>query len=140
MGNDSIRTTVGSVSEEMEPNEHSIDRKTNSANDTKHNSNDTETTSLDDRKNKTETPAPLSKTLDARDAHPDRENGAIENFDMTSEEMVRGGWMHGRLQGGITLNFQNIKHTPSGVDVLSELQQLHQCLRVLLLPPEFISL
>ena len=109
MGNDSIRTTVGSVSEEMEPNEHSIDRKTNSANDTKHNSNDIETTSLDDRKNKTETPAPLLKTLDARDAHPDRENGAIENFDMTSEEMVRGGWMHGRLQGGITLNFQNIK-------------------------------
>ena len=140
MDNDSIRTTVGSVSEEMEPNEHSIDRKTNSANDTKHNSNDIETTSLDDRKNKTETPAPLSKTLDARDAHPDRENGAIENFDMTPEEMVRGGWMHGRLQGGITLNFQNIKHTPSGVDVLSELQQLHQCLRVLLLPPEFISL
>ena len=140
MDNDSIRTTVGSLSEEMEPDEHSIDRKTNSANDTKHNSNDTETTSLDERKNKTETPAPLSKTLDARDAHPDRENGAIENFDMTSEEMVRGGWMHGRLQGGITLNFQNIKHTPSGVDVLSELQQLHQCLRVLLLPPEFISL
>ena len=140
MDNDSIRTTVGSLSEEMEPDEHSIDRKTNSVNDTKHNSNDTETTSLDERKNKTETPAPLSKTLDARDAHPDRENGAIENFDMTSEEMVRGGWMHGRLQGGITLNFQNIKHTPSGVDVLSELQQLHQCLRVLLLPPEFISL
>lgn len=140
MDNDSIRTTVGSLSEEMEPDEHSIDRKTNSANDTKHNSNDTETTSLDERKNKTETPAPLSKTLDARDAHPDRENGAIENFDMTPEEMVRGGWMHGRLQGGITLNFQNIKHTPSGVDVLSELQQLHQCLRVLLLPPEFISL
>ena len=140
MDNDSIRTTVGSLSEEMEPDEHSIDRKTNSANDTKHNSNDTETTSLDDRKNKTETPAPLSKTLDARDAHPDRENGAIENFDMTPEEMVRGGWMHGRLQGGITLDFQNIKHTPSGVDVLSELQQLHQCLRVLLLPPEFISL
>ena len=140
MDNDSIRTTVGSLSEEMEPDEHSIDRKTNSVNDTKHNSNDTETTSLDDRKNKTETPAPLSKTLDARDAHPDRENGAIENFDMTPEEMVRGGWMHGRLQGGITLNFQNIKHTPSGVDVLSELQQLHQCLRVLLLPPEFISL
>ena len=140
MDNDSIRTTVGSLSEEMEPDEHSIDRKTNSVNDTKHNSNDTETTSLDERKNKTETPAPLSKTLDARDAHPDRENGAIENFDMTPEEMVRGGWMHGRLQGGITLNFQNIKHTPSGVDVLSELQQLHQCLRVLLLPPEFISL
>ena len=140
MDNDSIRTTVGSLSEEMEPDEHSIDRKTNSANDTKHNSNDTETTSLDERKNKTETPAPLSKALDARDAHPDRENGAIENFDMTPEEMVRGGWMHGRLQGGITLNFQNIKHTPSGVDVLSELQQLHQCLRVLLLPPEFISL
>ena len=140
MDNDSIRTTVGSLSEEMEPDEHSIDRKTNSANDTKHNSNDTETTSLDERKNKTETPAPLSKTLDARDAHPDRENGAIENFDMTPEEMVRGGWMHGRLQGGITLNFHNIKHTPSGVDVLSELQQLHQCLRVLLLPPEFISL
>ena len=140
MDNDSIRTTVGSLSEEMEPDEHSIDRKTNSVNDTKHNSNDTETTNLDDRKNKTETPAPLSKTLDARDAHPDRENGAIENFDMTPEEMVRGGWMHGRLQGGITLNFQNIKHTPSGVDVLSELQQLHQCLRVLLLPPEFISL
>ena len=88
MDNDSIRTTVGSLSEEMEPHEHSIDRKTNSANDTKHNSNDTETTSLDDRKNKTETPAPLLKTLDARDAHPDRENGAIENFDMTSEEMV----------------------------------------------------
>ena len=110
MDNDSIRTTVGSLSEEMEPDEHSIDRKTNSANDTKHNSNDTETTSLDDRKNKTETPAPLSKTLDARDAHPDRENGAIENFDMTPEEMVRGGWMHGRLQGGITLDFQNIKH------------------------------
>ena len=140
MDNDSIRTTVGSLSEEMEPDEHSIDRKTNSVNDTKHNSNDTETTSLDERKNKTETPAPLSKTLDARDAHPDRENGAIENFDMTPEEMVRGGWMHGRLQGGITLNFQNIKHTPSGVDVLSELQQLHQCLRVLFLPPEFISL
>ena len=110
MDNDSIRTTVGSLSEEMEPDEHSIDRKINSANDTKHNSNDIETTSLDDRKNKTETPAPLSKTLDARDAHPDRENGAIENFDMTPEEMVRGGWMHGRLQGGITLNFQNIKH------------------------------
>ena len=112
MDNDSIRTTVGSLSEEMEPDEHSIDRKTNSANDTKHNSNDIETTSLDDRKNKTETPAPLSKTLDARDAHPDRENGAIENFDMTPEEMVRGGWMHGRLQGGITLNFQNIKQGP----------------------------
>ena len=106
MDNDSIHTTVGSVSEEMEPHEHSIDRKTNSANDTKHNSNDIETTSLDDRKNKTETPAPLSKTLDARDAHPDRENGAIENFDMTPEEMVRGGWMHGRLQGGITLTFK----------------------------------
>ena len=132
MDNDSIRTTVGSLSEEMEPDEHSIDRKTNSANDTKHNSNDTETTSLDERKNKTETPDPLSKTLDARDAHPDRENGAIENFDMPSEEMVRGGW--------IMLNFQNIKHTPSGVDVLSELQQLHQYLRVFLLPPEFISL
>ena len=113
MDNDSIRTTVGSLSEEMEPDEHSIDRKTNSVNDTKHNSNDTETTSLDERKNKTETPDPLSKTLDARDAHPDRENGAIENFDMTPEEMVRGGWMHGRLQGGITLNFQNIKqHFP----------------------------
>ena len=120
MGNDSIRTTVGSVSEEMEPNEHSIDRKTNSANDTKHNSNDTETTSLDDRKNKTETPAPLLKTLDARDAHPDRENGAIENFDMTSEEMVRGGWMHGRLQGGITLNFQNIKQLLSFVIIHRE--------------------
>ena len=106
MDNDSIRTTVGSLSEEMEPDEHSIDRKTNSVNDTKHNSNDTETTSLDERKNKTETPAPLSKTLDARDAHPDRENGAIENFDMTPEEMVRGGWMHGRLQGGITLTFK----------------------------------
>ena len=111
MDNDSIRTTVGSLSEEMEPDEHSIDRKTNSANDTKHNSNDTETTSLDDRKNKTETPAPLLKTLDARDAHPDRENGAIENFDMTPEEMVRGGWMHGRLQGGITLTFK-ILNTP----------------------------
>ena len=40
MGNDSIRTTVGSVSEEMEPNEHSIDRKTNSANIDNHDVND----------------------------------------------------------------------------------------------------
>ena len=113
MDNEVIHTSVDSVTEELEPNEHSIDHKTNSANDTKHNSNDMETTSLDDRKNKTETPAPLLKTLDARDAHPDRENGAIENFDMTPEEMVRGGWMHGRLQGGITLNFQNIKQAVS---------------------------
>ena len=121
MGNDSIRTTVGSVSEEMEPNEHSIDRKTNSANDTKHNSNDIETTSLDDRKNKTETPAPLLKTLDARDAHPDRENGAIENFDMTSEEMVRGGWMHGRLQGGITLTFKILNRPSDHTDTESDI-------------------
>ena len=140
MDNEAIHTSVDSVTEELEPNEHSIDRKTNSANINNHDSNDIETTSLDDRKNDTETPAPLLETLDARDAHPDRENGAIENFDMTPEEMVRGGWMHVGYRVGYTLNFQNIKHTPSGVDVLSELQQLHQCLRVLLLPPEFISL
>ena len=101
MGNDSIRTTVGSVSEEMEPNEHSIDRKTNSANDTKHDSNDIETTSLDDRKNDTETPAPLLEILDAKNTVADRENGVTKNSATTSEEMVRGGW--------IMLNFQNIK-------------------------------
>ena len=101
MDNEAIHTSVDSVSEEIEPLKHSIDRKTNSANDTKHDSNDIETTSLNDRKDDTETPAPLLETLDARDAHPDRENGAIENFDMPSEEMVRGGW--------IMLNFQNIK-------------------------------
>ena len=125
MDNDSIRTTVGSLSEEMEPDEHSIDRKTNSANDTKHNSNDTETTSLADRKNKTETPAPLSKTLDARDAHPDRENGAIENFDMTPEEMVRGGWMHVGYRVGYTLNFQNIKQVVKIIFLLTSLSQIH---------------
>ena len=132
MDNEAIHTSVDSVTEELEPNEHSIDRKTNSANDTKHDSNDIETTSLDDRKNDTETPAPLLEILDAKNTVADRENGVTKNSATTSEEMVRGGW--------IMLNFQNIKHTPSGVDVLSELQQLHQCLRVLLLPPEFISL
>ena len=132
MDNEAIHTSVDSVTEELEPNEHSIDHKTNSANDTKHDSNDIETTSLDDRKNDTETPAPLLEILDAKNTVADRENGVTKNSATTSEEMVRGGW--------IMLNFQNIKHTPSGVDVLSELQQLHQCLRVLLLPPEFISL
>ena len=72
----------------MEPIKHSIDRKTNSANIDNHDSNDIDTTSLDDRKNKTETPAPLLEILDARDVEPDRGNGVIENFDMTSEEMV----------------------------------------------------
>ena len=76
MDNEAIHTSVDSVTEELEPNEHSIDHKTNSANNHNHDSNDIETTSLDDRKNDTETPAPLLEILDARDAHPDRENGA----------------------------------------------------------------
>ena len=101
MDNDSIHTSVDSVTEELEPNEHSIDRKTNSANDTKHDSNDIETTSLDDRKNDTETPAPLLEILDAKNTVADRENGVTKNSATTSEEMVRGGW--------IMLNFQNIK-------------------------------
>ena len=88
MDNEAIHTSVDSVTEELEPNEHSIDRKTNSANIDNHDSNDIDTTSLDDRKNKTETPAPLLEILDARDAGPDRVNGVTENFAMTSEEMV----------------------------------------------------
>ena len=101
MDNNSIHTSVDSVTEELEPNEHSIDHKTNSANDTKHDSNDIETTSLDDRKNDTETPAPLLEILDAKNTVADRENGVTKNSATTSEEMVRGGW--------IMLNFQNIK-------------------------------
>ena len=72
----------------MEPIKHSIGHKTNSANIDNHDSNDIDTTSLDDRKNETETPAPLLEILDTRDVEPDRGNGVTENFAMTSEEMV----------------------------------------------------
>ena len=85
----------------MEPIKHSIDRKTNSANIDNHDSNDIDTTSLDDRKNETETPAPLLEILDTRDVEPDRGNGVTENFAMTSED--------GAEMVGYMLNFQNIK-------------------------------
>ena len=101
MDNEAIHTSVDSVTEELEPNEHSIGHKTNSANNHNHDSNDIETTSLDDRKNDTETPAPLLEILDAKNTVADRENGVTKNSATTSEEMVRGGWMHGRVQGGI---------------------------------------
>ena len=96
----------------MEPIKHSIDHKTNSANIDNHDSNDIDTTSLDDRKSETETPVPLPKNLHAKNTMPERENQAIENFHTTSEEMVSSllgchmdGWIHGWIHAQLSEHF-----------------------------------